>query len=311
MEVGDKLDEWQQAGLIDGDTAAAIRRHEESTRDETPRIPPIAEAVGYLGAVLAGAAVVVLFGQSWVDIGVEARLAVALACAVLTLLAGVWLGPFGEPALRRLAGVTWLLSVAAVAWMIVMVARDVLEWGAGGGTTLVGTVTTAYAALLYWRRRTGWQHVGLAAGVGALLVGVLVLAGDGGDALVGGMVVWGAGVLWSLLGRTGKLPPERVALLVGAVAMVAGAITAGVGDTTEIGLALGLGTAVVLLAVGTVADRTELVVAGTIAAFIFVPWAITHFFADTAAAAVTLLAAGGVLVAGAVFVVRRRRGSSR
>ena len=72
------LRRWEASGIITAAQAEEIRRHETSVRPK-PRIPLIAEALGYLGAALVLTAALALAAQLWSEFPVAVRIAVLLA----------------------------------------------------------------------------------------------------------------------------------------------------------------------------------------------------------------------------------------
>ncbi|PAX09399.1 DUF2157 domain-containing protein [Sphingomonas lenta] len=73
MRLGAKLDEWQAAGLIDGDAAAAIRAHEDG------RHRPVALfAVAGLGALALGLGVLLVVAANWDALPAWSKLAAHL-----------------------------------------------------------------------------------------------------------------------------------------------------------------------------------------------------------------------------------------
>lgn len=74
MKLDKKLDRWQQAGLIDAQTASGIRDF-ESGADR----PIVLWAVGAIGAFAIALGLVSIVASNWAEIGDDAKLAAAFA----------------------------------------------------------------------------------------------------------------------------------------------------------------------------------------------------------------------------------------
>ena len=87
------LDQWKAAGLIDDHQLAEISRYERQHGPgmelPTRRIPVIAEALGYLGAALAAAAVLFFAINQWKEWSDVTRVAV-LGVATLAAFTAGW-----------------------------------------------------------------------------------------------------------------------------------------------------------------------------------------------------------------------------
>ncbi|MGH4024026.1 MAG: hypothetical protein ACRDRV_05515, partial [Pseudonocardiaceae bacterium] len=140
------------------------------------------------------------------------------------------------------------------------------------------------------------------------LAGLLIAAGGVGD-LVGdagaiGLLVAGAGTAWTVAGWYRLLPPPTLALLGGAAAVLFGTgITAG--SWPDAAPLLGLAAAGVLVAVGVGTNRTPLTVAGLLGAFVYLPWTVGHFFADSLGVPLAMMLCGAALLAITLLLLRR------
>ena len=88
----------------------------------------LAEALGYVGVVLALAGAAVGLAQGWEDLPVWARLAIPAAATGLLLLGGVLLRRQEEPAFRRLMSVLWVLSVGGARLDAGRAGRRRIDW---------------------------------------------------------------------------------------------------------------------------------------------------------------------------------------
>ena len=98
----------QQRRLL---TAGPAAEGEAGTR----RISLLAEAGAYAGVILLLVGGVTAISQRWNDIGRGGQGGVLAAAAVFFFLAGIIVRQVREPAIQRLAGVAWFLSVAGAA----------------------------------------------------------------------------------------------------------------------------------------------------------------------------------------------------
>jgi hypothetical protein len=99
------------------------------------RIPAVAEALGYLGGVLALVGLVLVVARYWPDVATPARLGISGAGAVAFIVAGALVQERGDPALARMRWFLWLLSTAAVALFTGVAVAD------GYGTESPPTIT--------------------------------------------------------------------------------------------------------------------------------------------------------------------------
>ena len=91
---------------------------------------------------------------------------------MLFLLVGIIVRPVREPAIQRLAGVAWLLSVVGVAGAVWLALYHV-HWNTDAVTTLaVGAAVTVYAAALWLVRRRALQNIALFAGLVITILGI-------------------------------------------------------------------------------------------------------------------------------------------
>jgi uncharacterized membrane protein len=204
-ELERMLRRWEASGIITAAQAEEIRRHETSV--PKPRIPLIAEALGYLGAALVLSAALALAAQLWSELPVAVRIAVLLAVTALLLLAGWSIRNSVEPAFRRLASFLWLAAVAGAGFLADVVASDALDIQTGFSIA-IGTAMTALAAALWLQRRTAPQLVGVFAGLAFLIAGISDVLG-GEDAF--GILLWGVGVIALISARLNFISPERTA----------------------------------------------------------------------------------------------------
>ncbi len=308
---GDGFDEavarWVDAGLIDDSQASAIRAYEGSRSvaqlpvRRSSRVPAVAEAIGYIGGVLAAVGVALLVAQAWSDLGVGGRIGVTVGGAAVLVTAGALVREEADPAAARLRWFLWLAGTAVAGLAAGVVAVDVGD-ASGAPVALAVAVTVAGLSGVLWRgaERPLQQAsaLGGAVAVPGALVGLWTAAGPIGVA------VWVAGiaVLVAGLARRTTLPVLTVA--VGGLAMLVGSITAATaweGSGQLLIVATGLGLLAVTQVPALPADRAVLGVLAGIGGLGLViggPSSI-GWFAQNAGGATGLVV--WVLAAGVVF----------
>ncbi|MFN3218722.1 MAG: DUF2157 domain-containing protein [Acidimicrobiales bacterium] len=304
------LDDWVTTGLIDPATARAIERHELTrTPERTSRIPLAAEAVGYLGGGLVIAALTMVIGNNWEDLGVAARLAVLAAPTTLAAAGGWWIGRADEEPLQRLGSLLWALTVAGVAatagevWYDVIHDADPPE----AGTILFPAAAAAVAAgVLWWLRRQALQVLVLFATTVATVAGVVEASrAEGSDAslLAMGLALLALAAAWTTGGLLEHLTPSLPVLIVGpALALVAAQILRD--ENVDLGLWVGIGVAVTLLAVGAAHSAVSVLLVGTVGLFQWTPQIALHYLGDRLGAEITLALIGLLLLALAGSMIR-------
>ena len=104
--------------------------------------------------------------------------------AAFFLVIGIVVRRVGEPAIQRLAGVVWFLSVACVAGGV-WLAWYKTYGSTGPVTVLVGVAVTVYSAALWLIRRGALQDVALFVGLIVTILGIVdyvvdIVNGHGG-----------------------------------------------------------------------------------------------------------------------------------
>jgi hypothetical protein len=300
-----QLQRWTSTGLISDGQAAAILAAERGgvthPAVSARRLPVTVELLGYLGGALAVIGAVLLAARSWQDLAAWSRLTLLGLAALALWGAGAVLHEQADPALWRLRAVLWLLSSAAVAFFAGLFAADVLDLGGEGVVLLAGLVTAVHAGALWRLQDRPLQHLACLAGVASAAGAAAAAAG--GDELAAGLCVWAVGVLWVLGGWRGVLRPPVVALAFGAVALLIGAQVTAV-RLEGGGPLFGLASALALLVAGTAGHRFALAGVGVAGIFVFLPWTVGYFFADTVGVPVVILLCGVLLLAITLVMLR-------
>lgn len=296
-----------QAGILSADQAEAVLAAERS-RGEQQGVPgrrlPVTEALGYLGGLLVLCGAVTLAMQYWLELSTAARLGMLGAVALVTWLVGARIADPAAPALRRLRGALWFASSVAAAGFAAE-----LTWEAGpadeaGIVVAAGAVGAAHAGLLWRLRDRPAQHLACLAGALLAAAGVGDLLDDAGAI---GLAIAAVGAAWLIAGRYRVLPPSALALVGGAAAVLLGTgVTAG--NWPDAAPLLGLAAATALAGVGVGTDRAPLTVVGLLGAFVYLPWTIGHFFAESLGVPLAMVLCGVALLAVTLLLLRRSAG---
>lgn len=299
------LDRWVEAGLITPEQGEAITAFESREAGPPRRISLVAEALGYVGAVLALAGGGSALGQVWEDLDLWAR-PVILGGAAVALLIGGWLiRREQEPALRRLSGVLWFLSAGAVAAATALIFVDLVQGSDELAVFGTGAAATLYGGALWFLQRRALQQVAVLSGLIVTLVGGLLLLPGETSSWVFALAVWGLGAIWALLGLGRIVEPSWAAVPLGALAALIAPSVA----VDEFGwmYLVALGTAGALIAASVFLGQTWLLGPGAVGMFVFVTSAIVKYFGETVGVPVALALAGAAVLVLALVVARARR----
>lgn len=316
-ERSQHLEAWVEQGLISAEQAVAIRDYEERTQEpgrpllSHGRVPLVTEALGYLGIGVAAAALVILLAEDWTTFPLGTRLAATGIGTVVLLLAGWLLRSNDEPAFARFGSVLWALAVASAAWFTGILMVDGVEADEVDVAFTIGAVATLVGATLYAMRREVLQLIVLAAGSATLVIGLVQLPLDKGEAAAVqvGIALWVLAIVWLALTYRGVLIPRALAYGLGAFAALMGpdAVATGNGEPIGGGLLLGLVTAFALIAASVWLRENVLLVFGSIGAFGYLLGTLKHFFGDTMGMPLVLLTTGAILLVVAFLTMRLRR----
>jgi hypothetical protein len=324
------LGRWVERELISREQADGIRAAEASAPPSPPspsppgpavtparraagrHIPLIAEALGYVGAVLAAAAVGVAVNQFWADLETWAKLLVVGYTTLLMAGAAASLRSSGEPAFQRLSSMLLLIGTLGVAVWLRLLFDELVELDDQNVVLLASTGALVAAAGAFRMRAVALQQVALAAAAAGVLAGV-VAQYDHADVDLYGAAVWGLGVDWVLLGFGGFLRPRGAAYVLGTVGALLGAQLV-VAELTAVGAWLGIATAVLGIA-GSLAARSRAMLAlGAIGLFAFVTELAIHYVGRRPAGArggglgiALILFVAGIGLLGAALLIARLR----
>jgi hypothetical protein len=307
VDLEEKLERWVADDLISAEQAAAIRA-KESAGEAAPRrrgrISLAAEALGYLGAILFVAAVLVAYGDIWDEIDDPVRLLVLGGTAALLAAAGAKLRGHEEPALDRVGGALWLLAVPIAGMFAYTFAKQVLGWFPEKRSGVFSGVFVTAVAWPLWRLRK--QALQQTAFVGSVVYALLVI-GFAQDTFNGetfsGLALAAFGLAWLVATELGWIEPRRAGEILGSITTLVGMQTTG---TDEAGwLFVGVVVAAAILTYGIVRDRTTLLGVGAVGSFVLLPQFFTEAFGTDLSATGAVALAGAVIVVIAVFMGRR------
>jgi hypothetical protein len=196
--------------------------------------------------------------------------------------------------------VLWALAVVATAAFFTLVSIDVLDRHDEGALLVIFPPTALVAAVLWWVRRTWLQQL-------ALLVSLVLSAAAVGEQVAEtesapGLSVWVLAVAWTVVAWTGRLQPRSTGLAFGGLAAIFGAMT----SWSDVGIVLGLVSAVALLALALFERSLPLLAVAAFGLLQTAPRAAFEWFPGRLSASLTLILVGGLLVAAAVWVARHR-----
>ena len=317
-QLVDALDRLQSDGRWSPYHAAALLQELDRSVPTPPAVPAagfppplgnrLAEAAGYVGAVLVAAAGAVLAGEHWDELGRTGRVAILLGVTVVLMAAAVAVALVrpGDPASlrqparavrRRLASTALTIAAATAAGTVGNLVTD-HDFSLG-----VAAAVLVLAATQWLAPSAVSETAGLAA-IAALVGSVLDEAHAPDTALVGSLIA--VGIVWAALAWTPLLTVPTLGLALGlALALWSGTVAAFYGTQPEVGLGIG---ALVLIAAAGLAiyvrtGRWPLAAAAAVALTVLV----FRLTSDSLGAPVALLLTGLVLLGmGAVVLVRRR-----
>ena len=313
MSLDSDLDRWVQAGLLSPEQAHAVHEFEQQRRSPPPdevsstrprRVPPVAEALGYLGGTLGIVGLVLLIARSWSGLAAPGRLGVTVAGTIVFVVAGSVVREGGDPALARLRWFLWLIATGAVGVFGGTLEQQLVDDSAGTRTAMAAAI--AVTVLSFTLRHVGSgtgrrpvQHL-------TMLSGAVVTVGTTLGYLFGqsaaGLGVWVAGVILVGIGLDRRDHEPLLATMVGAVSAVVGPVLmldqrTGVALVTELLTAATLvGLASLRTTRATSGQRTALSIVGGLALLQSLPSTIAYFAADAGVTTGLVVWAGGWLV---------------
>lgn len=152
------------AGFITAEQEEAILSFERAAAGTAAgrapaRVPPVLEALGYLGSIFVIIGSVSLVSSFWDDLESWSRLTILGLTAAALTAAGLAVRDEGEPVLWRLRGFVLLLATGALAGFSGLLTVDSLDLRGGSVALIVGTAAAAHAGVLWSLKDRPAQHV--------------------------------------------------------------------------------------------------------------------------------------------------------
>ena len=312
IDLNKQLEAWLTAEIISAEQAELMRRSalgspQPDIDKETGggRIPIVAEILGYVGAALAVWAVIFLVSEYWGNLSDWAQAALFAVLSLVLFSAGGVIVDNDEPALRRLSSVLWAGSVVALGGALYIVFDPIADMSVEASWLSIGMTTGVVSGLMLWRQKMPAQHIVLFAATVTTLTSGVVMIGEP-EPFVAGLLVWGLGLTWILISRSGLLQPVSTGVLLGAITMLYGAQITSFDGRETLGIALGLVTAGMFATAGIVLKEKLMIVLGAVGIFVYVPQAMFHFFGETFGGMFGLFVVGLAIVALAIWFSRHR-----
>lgn len=270
--------------------------------DSRPRrISLLMEAVGYIGTILVLAGATAFAQQRWTDISEAGRFALLAVVSGLFLGIGTFVRTSPEPALRRLAAVTWAVSVAAFAGAAGMV-NMLLDTSGKTPFLAIATPTAGYAIILWVLHRHGVQQA-VAFGASCVAVASVInyTVSDARSWMIA-LPLWAMGICWTAAGWWRRVQPWFVALPLGLlVALIAPAT---VDHPSGVRFGVGIATATTVMAFAVIAKVTPALAMSAIAELGYVIGAVTYYFGDTLGVPASLAVSGLLILVMAATAAR-------
>ena len=279
------------------------------------RISLLTEAVAYVGVILLLAGGAVAIGQRWNSIPSGGQVGVLAGAAVFFLLIGIVARRVRDPAMQRLAGVAWFVSVACAAGAVWLA-----WWKAYGSTgpvtVLVGGAVTVYSAVLWRVHRGALQNVALFAGLIVTILGIVDYAvdlanGHGGTgsapAIAGVLPLWAFGLAWAWLGWRRYVEPVWVTIPCGVILALIVPSFAAAHGWGHVGYAIGIATAAAVMAASVPLRNVPLLALGALGMFGYVTSAATHYLQQSLGYPSALAIAGVLIIGLAILSARLMR----
>jgi hypothetical protein len=304
--VREQLARWTAAGLIEKDQADRIEAAERERAGPLPRprLPLVAEVLGYVGAVIAMTAIGATIHQIWKHVPTAVEMATAGLIAVGLLLAGAALRTDIDPALARLRSALCLLSTASAAAFVAVLTGRYFHLADADVALTTAAASLVYVVPLWWWTRSALQHLAaFGAAVALLEIGIARIDPHAGT-LTFGIGTWLLALAWGIAVSRGHLAPAPVGLLLSGAGALAGAIIA---MDHSAGVLLAMTTVAGLFACGVLMHQVPLLGIGAVGTLYVVPHAATRYLPGSVAAPLAVAVVGLVLLAVAIWLTRQRK----
>ncbi|HEX9032653.1 MAG TPA: hypothetical protein VF834_12465 [Streptosporangiaceae bacterium] len=277
-----------------------IRTHDVTSHGprQRTRFTLLTEASAYLGSTLVLIGTGVAIGQHWNAIGDWGHVAIFAGGAAFFLVAGLGLTQVAEPAVQRVLGVVWFLSIASAATATGVATHDMFGGSWAQTAMTVGLAVTACSAVLWLARRREPELVALFIGLTVAVCGaILTAAGPAAPWLAFALGLWMLGLGWAVLGWRYPEPLWTTVPLAAALALLAPSLAVW---THGWAYAIGVATALAAMAASVPLRNSLLLAGGTISLFGYLTAMVVRYFQSSIGLPATLTIAGVLLLALAV-----------
>jgi hypothetical protein len=291
------------------------------------RLPFLGEALGYIGAAFAVAALGTLGLQNWTTMMPAVQIALTVVISCVLVGGGAVLSRIKVPAAQRLASALLFAGTVAIGCLAFLAVINTMPT-TGGGTrdylvraaawrsaTLAGACTAFLVGTAIWFfRRTALQLVAVTVALWVFLWTVFLPSGDFEFA---GLWLVGIGVVWLLTAELGVLKPRTAAWVMGSLSLFwglgwVGTIGSDAGTpmmyqfwstATAVG---GVLVGIAMIAFAVVRDRGIAMGMGSLAIVLFVPQVMFSVLGGLVAWPIVLLVVAVLLVGMSVALIMLR-----
>jgi len=343
--LSEMLDDWTLNGLVTADQAQAIREHEASRLAQPvqpaamhaaessslgtqepqtrSRAQVMGEVLGYVGGILAIAALIALGASFWEAFGRWGQFALTAGVTAACVGGGWVLGRGESRTARRLASFLIFLGTWSFGLFVAVLEPPAVLGGSQEESALI--LMLAFSTGIWWFRRTSLQLIAMTL-ILALWVVVRLSMGDSlieplDSGVTVGISFLVLGVLWAVAAEFGWIAPPTTAWALGSLGMVAGVELVAIGFESSLAnnakgvLGVGLMRASAAAeAFGVVLGLALIVIAlwrrrgaplgfGAAAVVLFVPQLLNSLFDDSLGISLALLVTGVLFVIMSVVVI--------
>lgn len=278
----------QRQGLTGGEA-------HEGKEERAGHVSLLTEAVSYVGVVLVLAGGIAAIARRWGDISDWGHVGVFAGAAALFLTVGAVLFRTRQPALQRLVGVLWFVSVAGVAGAAGFAAGEVYDKSAQLTALIVGLGMTAYSVVLWLLRKHALQNVAVFISLIVAICGTIATIAHGNaPSLAFTLSLWVFGLAWVLVGWARWVEPMWATIPLGLLlSLVAPTFAL---DEHGWVYAIAVATAVAVMAASIPLRNTPMLAMGTIGLFGYVTSMVIRYFADSLGAPTALALTGALIL---------------
>ncbi len=233
------LQRWHSAGLLSDDEVQAIISFEQSNEPAAGElehhagrnergIPLVAEALGYLGGLLAAIGAILLVAQYWPDLATGWRIGLPAAVALAGVVGGTLVSEHADDALRRLKWSLWLAGTAGlgaaggVAMYDAMAPVPAYGWADEHRVVFGAASLVAVLSGVLWRGRE--RPIQQTTFLGGLLVAIGSAMNEWWELAGVGVVVWSVAFAFILIGQQEIWTFPVITAMVGGIGMVVGSM---------------------------------------------------------------------------------------